>query len=54
MPYNVQLPNGITVEDIPDDVSHEQARKMILEKFGVRPSSTLKALQQLKIEPLII
>ena len=33
MPYNVQLPNGITVEGIPDDVSHEQARKMILERF---------------------
>jgi hypothetical protein len=33
MPYNVQLPNGTLIEGIPDDVSKEQARKMILEKF---------------------
>jgi len=33
MPYDIELPNGHTVEGIPDDVSHEDARKMILQKF---------------------
>jgi len=33
MPYNVELPNGTIIEDIPDSVSREQAYKMILEKF---------------------
>jgi len=33
MPYNVRLPNGYIVENIPDDVSQEDARKKILESF---------------------
>jgi len=33
MPYNVQLPNGITIENIPDDVSQEEARKRILDQY---------------------
>lgn len=33
MPYNVELPNGTIIEDIPDSVSREQAHKIILEKF---------------------
>ena len=33
MPYNVQLPNGMLVEGIPDDVPKEEARRRILEKF---------------------
>ena len=33
MPYNVQLPDGRLVEGIPDDVSHEDARKQILQSF---------------------
>ena len=33
MPYNVQLPDGRVVEGIPDDVSHDDARKQILQSF---------------------
>jgi len=33
MPYNVRLPDGRIVSDIPDDVSKEDARKKILESF---------------------
>lgn len=33
MPYNVRLPDGRVVSDIPDDVSKEDARKKILESF---------------------
>lgn len=33
MPYNVRLPDGRIVSDIPDDVSKEDARKQILESF---------------------
>ena len=33
MPYNVELPNGMLIEGIPDDVSKEEARRRILEKF---------------------
>ena len=33
MPYDVELPNGVTLTDIPDDVSHSEVRKMVLQKF---------------------
>jgi hypothetical protein len=33
MPYNVRLPDGRIVSDIPDDISKEDARKKILESF---------------------
>ena len=33
MPYNIQLPNGTILRDIPDDVSKETVNKQILEAF---------------------
>jgi hypothetical protein len=43
MPYNVKLPNGYTVEGIPDDVSQEEARKLILDRFpDLVPKPTTK------------
>ena len=31
MPYNIQLPNGTLLRDIPDDVSRETINKQILQ-----------------------
>jgi hypothetical protein len=33
MPYNVQLPDGRIIENIPDDVSREAAKSKILKAF---------------------
>jgi muconolactone delta-isomerase len=33
MPYNLRLPNGVVLKDIPDDVSDDDVRKKVLEEF---------------------
>lgn len=33
MPYSLELPNGVTLRDIPDDTPREDVRKAVMERF---------------------